>query len=217
MIRLLLALAVLSAVWTAPAAAQLSSGISGQSSAPVQGVPKDYWIMIRKLGLCTADRKPELSHAFLATEPGTSEEKAAFDALFNKRGNMCMGRYASGTLLIAHFRGSLAEAFVQMADDEHRAAVLAGPLPAPEIVGSLKQFAQCYLAARPSESWVLLRDTKVGFGEELEAMRELAPGFAECLPSDREVSLSPVAIRMSLAEAMYQALNAPTLAVGKSD
>lgn len=190
-----------------PAQAQLSPGTSGFSSAPTAASDAEYWIMMRTLGACLADSKHDQSVAFLASIPGSPAEDAAFETLFHRNTNRCMGNFVSASMRRAHLRGLVAEGlFEQMAEDRRRLG-LAADRPAPEAVSSLHDFAACYVAGHQAEAIQFLEETKVGTKGEVAAIRQMAADFGPCLPQGVEVRIVPVNIRMAVAEALYRAAN----------
>lgn len=187
-----------------PAHAQLSPGVSGFSSAPTSASEAEYWIMIRKLGLCLADSKRDQSEAFLATEPGSPEEGKAFDEIFHRFRNRCMGNFVRASMVRGHVRGSIAEGMIDMMPEGQLERAFFTPPSAPELVTSLHDFAECYVAAKPRVAQQFLAETKVGTKGELEAVRQMSVDFGPCLPSGVEIRISPVDVRMAIAEAIYQ-------------
>ena len=193
----------------APAAAQLSNGTSGYSSAPREGVEAEYWSLLDQLGPCLANQKPDQAAAFVGADIGSSAESAAFDVLFNvgrNRRNNCLGRFSGlyGAQR-AHLRGSVAEGLFEKLPDETLNAFLANPPTAPETVATLHDFARCYVVAHPAAARDLLRRTDISSEGELQFIRQIAADFAPCLPEGRDVQLNPTSVRMAIAEAAWRA------------
>ncbi len=198
---------VLAALIAIPASAQLAPGVSGYSTAPTQASEAEYWIMIRKLGLCLADSKRDQAVAFLATEPGSTEEDEAFDNIFHRYRNRCMGNFINANIIRGHVRGSIAEGLVRLMPEDRVERALAVALSPPEHVASLHDFAECYVANNPLVAREFLLQTKVGTKGELEAVRQMAVNFGPCIPSGAEVRVDPVDVRMAVAEALYRVVH----------
>lgn len=192
-----------------PAAAQLSPGTSGFSSAPVSASEAEYWSMVRTLGGCLADSKRAQSEAFLATASGTPEESAAFAPLFHRKSNRCMGNFIRASIVRAHIRGSIAEGLFEQMDETQRAQGLAMPIAEPESIRSLHDFARCYVSRHQADAAALLAETKLASKGESEAIRQMSADFSECFPADREVTIVPIDIRMAIAEQLYHAARRP--------
>lgn len=198
----LLAISALSIA--APTLAQLSPGTSGISSAPRSATEREYWALVRSMGDCLADYKTEQSIAFLEAPISSRAENKAFDKLFGRSRNMCMKDFVSASFRRAHVRGAIAEALYRrnMRDlgDEFMPAI-----NAPEKIGSIHDFARCHIASNFAQTRDFLGETKLNTDSELKYLQRMAPDFSTCLPKDREVTLKPINVRMSLAEAMYHA------------
>ncbi|WAT18465.1 hypothetical protein OZN62_02470 [Aurantiacibacter sp. MUD11] len=189
----------------APAAAQINGSASGFSDAPTQASEAEYWSMLGQMGTCLAEQKTEESTAFLASNIDSSDEDAAFDALFHRSRNGCMGNFVQAGFLRSHVRGVVAEGLFEALPDATVEAFIAAPPTGPEVIASLHDFARCYVVAHPAEARALLRETRVATQGELEFIRTIAADFAPCLPQDREVRLRPTSVRMAIAEAAYHA------------
>lgn len=184
--------------------AQLAPGISGTSSAPRDAGQDQYWFMIRQLGVCLADMKTERSVAFLEAEIGSRSEDRAFDALFSRSRNVCMRNFVSASVLRAHVRGAVAEGLYKRNVDGWSADMTVPVVP-PESIGSIHDFARCYISANFTVSRGLLDNTKLATDGEQEYIDQMASGFQPCLPSGRDVRLKTINVRMALAEALYHA------------
>lgn len=204
MMRVLLtSLAVLALA--APVAAQINGSASGFSDAPTQASEAEYWSMLGQMGTCLAEQKAEESTAFLASVIDSGEEDAAFDALFHRSRNGCMGNFVQAGFLRSHVRGVVAEGLFEDLPDTTVDAFIGSPPAGPEGIATLHDFARCYVVSHPSEARALLRETRVATEGELEFIRAIAADFGPCLPQDREVRLRPTAVRMAIAEAAYHA------------
>ncbi|GGD52244.1 hypothetical protein GRI62_05565 [Erythrobacter arachoides] len=188
-----------------PAQAQLSSGTSGFSSAPVNASEAEYWQMMGRLGQCLANSKEEASRTFLAAPIDSEAENAAFAALFHRQSNRCMGNFVSASLLRAHVRGVVAEGLIEQLPEDRRAALVATPPAEPDTIANLHDFARCYVAMHPAESMTLLRETRLQSAGELAYIQQIAGDFGACLPEGRDVSLRPLNVRLALAEALHHA------------
>ena len=165
-----------------------------------------------RFGQCIARTKKDEAVAFLASEIDTSEEAAAFDSLFGRARNMCMGNFVSAQMLRSHVRGVVAEGLFERLDREQAERNLMAERAGPEEVSGIHDFAACYVASHPVEARGLLDETRVGTKGEAEYVRQLAPGFGDCLPQGIEVRIYPIDVRMAFAEALYHAANqAPQL------
>lgn len=198
-------LSIAAVAFAAPASSQLAPGYSGWSSAPVEASEAEYWRMMRRLGACLADSKREQAMVFLGSEVDSAEEGEAFDALFHRSRNRCMGNFVNAGMLRAHVRGVVAEGLFQQLPSDLRRSALASPLSEPDVVASIHEFADCYVARHPAEASGLIDETRLGTEGELEYIREIAADFGPCLPEGVEVSLRPINVRMAFAEALYRA------------
>ena len=199
-----LLLGMLMAVTAAPVAAQLKPGTSGSSSAPRDAGSDQYWYLVRSMGDCLAENKTELAVAFLDSEIDSGAEDKAFGKLFGRVRNMCMRNFVSASFRRAHIRGSIAEGLYRQ-NMRQRGADFIPVVAAPEAIGSIHDFARCYIVSNFAETRDFLDDTKLNTSGETERLQELASGFQPCLPQDREVKLRPIVVRLALAEAMYHA------------
>ncbi len=190
-----------------PVQAQLASGMSGFSSAPTSASEAEYWIMMRRLGACLADSKKGRSIEFLSTTPGSPEEDAAFQTLFHRNTNRCMGNFVSANMLRAHIRGSIAEGLFELMPSDRRAEGLSLGNAAPKTVTSLHDFAACYVGANQADAIQFLNETKVGSKGEVAAIRQMVADFSPCLPVGAEVQIVPIDIRMAIAEALFHSAN----------
>ena len=184
------------------ASAQLGPGISGSSSAPREGVPDDYWILLRNMGECAARAKHDKAVAFLAAPPGSAAEGRAFQRLFGGNGNMCMRDFVSATLLRAHVRGAVAEWLYKKHASRASAAAVTGE--ATGQITSLHDFARCYVAGNERAARRLLDETRLGSDSEQDMVVAMAPSFAGCFPADRQIEIEAFEVRMALAEALYR-------------
>lgn len=195
----------MSLTMSAPARAQLSPGTSGHSSAPTEAGEAEAMRFMRRLGSCIAERKHDLGVAFMASEIGSPEEDAVVAELFKGNRNVCMGNMVSATMQRAYVRGSVAEwLYKSAAGDRRLDAVVAGARE-PEMVVSMHDFADCFVARQPSVADGLVTQTLLGTEGETEYVRRMAQSFGPCLPSGREVRIVPTQIRMAIAEALYHA------------
>ena len=188
-----------------PAHAQLSPSASGFSSAPTDASEVEYWTMMRRLGACLADSKTAAAQAFLATSPDTDEEGSAFQSLFHRNSNRCMGNFVSASMRRAYLRGMIAEGLFKQMPEAQRARGLAKETVVPDAIGSLHDFAQCYVAKHQRDAIVFLEGTKVATKGELEAVRHMAADFGPCFPEGKHITINPDSIRMAVAEALYRA------------
>ena len=200
-----------------PAAAQLSSSASGSSDAPVEAHESAYWSMMSGMGSCMADQKPDLARAFLATTIDSSEEGAAFKALFDKRYNLCLGNFVKAGMVRAHVRGIAAEGLFE---DLDQAALTqpATPPAAPAAIANMHDLARCFVIAHPDKARNLLAQTRLATKGEESFVGGLAADFSACLPDNRAVKLNPTSVRLAVAEALYRVATgapAPTMASRK--
>ncbi|QNE04383.1 hypothetical protein [Croceicoccus marinus] len=205
--RLCLAAIGMWLVLAAPARAQLSLSTSGYSSAPTEAGEAETMRFMRRLGSCIAERKHDLGVAFLASEIGSPAEDAVVAELFKGNRNICMGNMVSASMRRAYIRGSVAEwLYKSFADDRRLNAVVAGARE-PEVVVTMHDFADCFVAREPAMADGLVSQTLLGTEGETDYVREMAQSFGSCLPSGREVRIVPIQIRMAIAEALYHAAN----------
>ena len=200
------------------ASAQLAPSISGFSDAPTTATEDEYWFFMRELGRCLSRSKPGQSVAFLQTKIATADEKRAFDALINRRGNNpCMSNMVRATVVRAQVRGSIAEGLYKAQVASASQPAVPPGLSGPATIRSIHDFADCYVATNYSAARSLLDDTKLGTKEENRRVREMAAGFGSCLPAGREVRIVATDIRLALAEALYRAtVNRPAALQGSN-
>jgi len=202
------------AMVVAPAQAQLAPGRSGFSDAPTVAHESEYWEMMDNLGDCLARIKPDESAAFVGSVIDSPAETAAFEALFNRTRNVCMGNFVRAGMLRAHVRGVVAEGlFKKLPSDQFEAFTASPPAP-PAVVVSLHDFARCYVLAHPQSARRLVEDTRLATKGETELIRTIAADFGPCLPEGNEVTIRPTSVRMAIAEALYRAVSglpAPTI------
>lgn len=204
------ALAALSlAAWTAAgsaASAQLAPGHSGFSDAPRTATEDQYWFFLRELGRCLAQSKRAQSAAFLRAAINSPEEGRAFDALISRRGNnACMRNMVSAVVVRAHVRGVVAENLYKALPAFASGGSAPPGLAGPNEVGSIHEFADCYVASNYARARSLLAETRLATQEETDRIRMMAPGFGACLPQGRQTRIVPIDIRLALAEALYRA------------
>jgi hypothetical protein len=210
-IRLSALLSAVLLVCAVPATAQLSPSTSGFSTAPTAANDEEYFYMLRQLGPCLADGRRGRAIAFLDAPIDSSEEDAAFAALFDDAINPCLRNFVSASLVRSWVRGVVAEGLFKDALRKWPE----GAVPAteePGSIASIHDFARCYVANDFAAARSLLEDTRLGDKSELARMRELAPTFGQCLPEGSNVTLKPMNIRMALAEALYHATRDPSTA-----
>jgi hypothetical protein len=196
------------------ASAQLASGYSGQSSAPTTANETEYWDMMSQLGNCLAQQKPDQSRAFVDSVIGSKQEDEAFEALFHRRYNNCMGNFVNASMLRAHVRGLVAEGLFETLPDETIDRFVASPPAAPATIVTFHDFARCYVVAHPVPARDLLRRTRVATKDEREFVGAIAGDFGPCLPAGREIKIRPTTVRMAIAEALYRSATgqpAPTM------
>jgi hypothetical protein len=189
-----------------PANAQLSPGYSGQSTAPIAGVPDDYWLLLREISYCVPAQKYEGSVAFLAEEPASAAETRAFKKLFGGQRNVCMRDFVGATFLRAHLRGAVAEGLYKKIYAARSAPIAPGqPLAAQPAIRSLHDFARCFVADHETMAHRLITETKLGSDDERASVRTMAANFGPCLPERVKAKINPTEVRMALAEALYRA------------
>jgi hypothetical protein len=207
LVRILARLAVAaSLVGGSLASAQLAPGYSGISDAPIEATQDEYWFFMRELGRCLAQTKRAQSVALVETARDSADEKRAFDGLISRRSNNpCARNMVSATVVRSHVRGVVAENLYKL----HHAPVLAGSVPAdltaPASVRTIHDFADCYIASNYSDALNLVMNTNLGTRGETERVRELAPGFGDCLPQGVQLQIVPIDIRLAIAQALYRA------------
>lgn len=195
------------ATLAAPAQAQLAPGRSGFSDAPTVAHQSEYWEMMGNLGECLARIKADDAAAFIDTVIDSPAETQAFEALFNRTRNVCMGNFVSAGMLRAHVRGVVAEGLFERIPSERVDAFIAAPPAAPSAIVSLHDFARCYVVAHPQSARRLIEDTRLSTRGETEFVRSIAADFGPCLPAGNEVTIRPTSVRMAIAEALYRAVN----------
>ena len=206
-LRLFLAAMGMSLALAAPAQAQLSPSTSGYSSAPTEAGEAEAMRFMRRLGSCIAERKHDLGVAFLASEIGSPAEDAVVAELFKGNRNICMGNMISASMQRAYIRGSVAEWLYKSVTEDRRLNAVAAGAHEPEVIVSMHDFADCFVARQPAVADGLVTQTLLGTEGETEYVRQMAQEFGPCLPSGREVRIVPTQIRMAIAEALYHAAN----------
>ncbi len=200
-------LAAIGLALSAPAQAQLSPSTSGHSSAPTEAGEAEAMRFMRRLGSCIAERKHDLGVAFLASEIGSPAEDAVVAELFKGNRNICMGNMIGASMQRAYIRGSVAEWLHKSAADDCRLNAVAAGAREPEVIATMHDFADCFVARQPAMADALAIQTLLGTEGEAEYVRQIAQEFGPCLPSGREVRIVPTQIRMAIAEALYHAAN----------
>ncbi len=195
-----LALAVVS-----PASAQLAPGYSGFSTAPTEASNAEYWDLMGRMGGCLAQRKREQAVAMVTSVIDSEAEASAFDELFHRRLNICMGDFVSATFVRAHVRGVVAEGLVEDLDDATFQRLAATPPAAPAQITTLHELASCYVVANPDEARDFLKQTKLQTKGELAYLQQIAPRLGPGLPEGSNIDLEPIDIRLAIAEALYRA------------
>ncbi len=192
-----------------PANSQLAPGYSGQSSAPISGVPGDYWLLLRDISGCVPSLKYEGSVAFLAAEPASDAETKAFKKLFGGQRNMCMRNFVRATFVRAHLRGAIAEGMYKKIYTGKPAITV--PLAVQPAIRTLHDFARCFVAGHANSAHRLIIEAKLGSDAERAAVRTIAADFEPCLPEGVQVRIDPTEVRMALAEALYRAAAGPAI------
>lgn len=163
--------------------------------------------MIRRLGVCLADAKHKEAIAFIAASPGSTEEDKAFDALFHRRSNRCMGNFVSASMLRGHVRGSVAEGLLNLMDEDKVRNPVISVNQAPENVRSIHEFAYCYVVNHPVTAYQFLNQTQIGTKGEVEAIRQMAVDFGPCFPEGISIEINPINVRVAIAEAYYRLIS----------
>ena len=200
-----------------PLAAQISSSASGFSDAPTQADKTEYWLMMNEMGACVAANKGEQARQFVGSVIDSTGEAEAFDRLFHPQRNPCMRNFVMAGMLRSHARGVIAEGLFERLPDD-ALSVRLGAMPVEQAaIATLHDFARCYATANPSQAVALLKSTRVATRGELDFVRTMAPDFASCLPTGRELKLKPTSVRFALAEALYRlATGAPVATIEKA-
>lgn len=203
--RVYLLMAVfLATIGQSAAQAQLAPGYSGQSSAAREASAPEYWYMLRQMGACVATEKRDDATAFLATTPGSDAETRVFRKMFGSNRNFGMRDFVSASFIRAHLRGSIAEGLYEgLALQPPSSSPSSSPETAQPLA-NLHDFARCYVALNAAAAHELMISTRMNTVEERKTVARMASGFAPCLPAGREVSLSPLDVRLALAEALYK-------------
>jgi hypothetical protein len=169
---------------------------------------------------CVATYWPRQAQALLASLPGSPAEREAI-APFANVGGYCVLRGAV-RMKSARVRGALAEAFLRTnrapqtpivpvgleeTFDSFSAKLLsasAGAVSDDEDRSSMIGRWAAYCAVRKNSASVttLLR-TRQTSRQERNALNELNPVFAGCLPKDEALRVNPSYMRAYLAEALY--------------
>jgi hypothetical protein len=213
-LRSLLATLLGGALLAVPAHAQLAPGRSGFSDAPTVAHESEYWEMMGNLGECLARIKAEQARAFVESDIDSAAESEAFELLFNRTRNVCLGNFVRAGMLRSHVRGVVAEGLFKRMPAETVANFTAAPPAAPAVVVSLHDFARCYVVSHPATARRLIEETRVATKGETEFVRGIASDFGPCLPQGTEITIRPTSVRMAIAEALYRAasgLPAPTI------
>lgn len=203
---------------SASAEPRLAPGVSGYSSAPIEGSDQIFWAFVRSTSHCFVRTKTEKAEAFLATGIDTRAESRAFKSLFsNRRRTACMQNIVKAKFQRAYFRGAIAEELFHRRIKEWPRD--AKPKLTKQKAGAgIHGFAECYVAKNFTATRRLLENTKLATKGEMAFIQEMQPDFADCLPKRRQIVLSAIDIRMALAEAAYKAVlateNTETLATG---
>jgi hypothetical protein len=194
------AAAVLAAI---PAAAVAQSGRSGLSTSR-SVTEREYWAALRSFGRCYARTLPAVSFDFLATEPGSAEERAVYARLFAYREIDCLGDIAQMSVVIRYVRGSIAEGLLLLGTRVPPRLTIAAPAPGAPI-RTLSEVARCYAAAHRAETRALVADTRPGSVEEEAALQRMENDLFRCVPpAASNIQLESTGLRYHLAEALLR-------------
>lgn len=194
--------AVVALAAATPAAAQVATSRSGSSTSRSLS-SEEYWLAVRQFGRCYAQNSQARGLALLATEPGSAEERAFFQALFRARSVSCLGDISRLSIVPAHLRGSIAEGFIR-AGRGVPAALTVRPLAPGAPVRTISDAARCFTATRAAEVRALVR-TVPGGEDEFQAVERLAPDFFACVPQHARVHRFPTTdVRYRLTEALLR-------------
>lgn len=211
--RIAVAMAALAGIVLAPAlpvSAQLAPGVSGTSTAPIEGSENDFWWLLRELGRCTSGAKFEEAETFLASAVDSSAEDRAFKRVFGGKSNVCMRSFVSMSAPRSYIRGALAEGMYKKIIADGGPPVVA-MLAAEEAVRDMHGFARCYVASHADSAHALVTETRLGTEDEVRAIRAMVADFGPCLPQGIEVRIDPPEVRMAIAEALYHAAAGTTI------
>lgn len=199
----IVALALVAAA-TAPAAAQIAPGQSGQSSTMVFEDNGEFFRTLVAFGNCYAGSNAERAFALFATEPGSNDERETYRRLFARGTNSCL----HGTTLLnvtrSMVRGAIAEGLYR-----RRAAMpdhlVQPPLASDAPVRTLSEAARCYATTHRIEVESLVAESRAGSRREFELMSAMADDLFRCLPETaRGRSFDPTLLRYRLVEALLR-------------
>lgn len=153
---------------------------------------------MRAFALCAVEREPELVSALLATKMDSSEEKKAMQIVM-RRTDRCTpeGEFTLGGL---SFRGSLAEAmYWTRYSGVDLTSYQAGPT-----TGDREIFGSCTVAGQADAARKLIATAPESSQEQAE-IETLMPSIKECLAQTSIPAIDMKAVRLLVAQAMYQA------------
>gem|GEM_PF-6297658 len=168
------------------------------------------------LAACIVTQNRRTAEAYVLAAPGSKARQGLYDRLMLHDTSSCLN-VPRARMTGGFFAGALAEALYRTGSppEPANAAPAAAAAPAgreprlqwtnatPRDGGAAgDRMAACYVRANAGTTHRFLQ-TRPGTGEEMNALRAMAPEFAPCLPGGGIV-LNSILMRASLAEALYR-------------
>ena len=201
MMRVVAPLAAITAILSAPLAAQRSDDIAEQRLAV------EAWTT------CIADEKPGEVERLLQKDFRETSYKTGMKMLAQERvSKSCFDamprKYRRVELGGLPFAGGLAERMIEKDDAPLLTRLMAASEgPEPQTFSFTDKAAMCVARGAPQHVAILF-DTDINSGDELKALAGLQPILDACTPGDRRIEASAMGLRSMLATATYRLLSA---------
>jgi hypothetical protein len=192
--------ALLASIPTGSVAQTGRSGFSTQR--PVSAT--EYWNALRWFGRCYARTNPAISFEFLATEPGSAEERAVFLRVFAHNDVDCLGDMAQMSAVVRYIRGAIAEGLLLLNVRVPPNLMINPPAPGAPI-RTLREVARCYAATHRSETRAMIAATRPGSEAEEAALGRMENDLFRCVPPEASnIQIESTGLRYHLAEALLR-------------
>ena len=185
------------------AAAQIAPGRSGTSTMQYLG-REEAWSSVATFGRCYARQNWRGAFELLGTEPGSRAELETYRRLFRSHNQSCLADVTELRAPHTMVRGAIAEGLYRRGYAVPPSLLLAAPAEGASI-RTFSEAARCYAATHRSQIHALIMQTNPGSRQEFDAVREIMPEFARCLPDHaRGAQFNATDIRFRLAEALVR-------------
>ena len=186
------------------ASAQLAPGQSGSSSLHTFN-GSVAWDTLIFFSNCYVSSERSKALQLVSTPAGSLEEAKTYKKLFSKPDQGCLGDVSALSVPWQFVRGSVAESFYRKKIPVPAELAVTTPM-LPENTKNLSDIATCFVGRNTADARQLVEMTYPGSKQESQAVTNIMPQMAECLPPNlpKAPQFDTMLIRFRVAEALWK-------------